>query len=53
MSGTGLSLRCESCGTEVAVCAFCETDGCGHVVCYRCVRVALREESPQPHGHGG
>jgi hypothetical protein len=44
---------CSRCGVAIEVCAFCEREGCHDPLCYRCVRVALRQELPQPHDHGG
>lgn len=44
---------CVSCGAAVEVCAFCDNDACPHPMCYRCVRLAVREEVAQPHQHGG
>ncbi len=44
---------CDRCGTLVGLCAFCQREECSHPMCYRCVRIALRQEIPQPHRHGG
>lgn len=46
-------LACTRCGRVVEVCAFCEGDGCAHVICYRCLRVELRQSMAHPHVHGG
>lgn len=44
---------CKECSTALEVCAFCEKENCPHMTCYRCLRIALRQEVPQPHHHGG
>ncbi len=44
---------CERCGAVVERCAFCDQGQCRDPLCYRCVRIALGLEIPQPHGHGG
>ncbi len=46
-------LRCMRCGRGIELCAFCERDDCGHVICYRCLRLELRQSIAQPHTHGG
>ncbi len=46
-------VRCATCGRWVEVCSFCEDPGCRSVICYRCLRVALRQSLDQPHRHGG
>ena len=46
-------VTCTRCGTVVEVCAVCEREVCGDAVCYRCLRVAVRQALPQPHVHGG
>ena len=53
MSAPPVQASCKECSTVVEVCAFCDKQGCRHPMCYRCVRVALRQEIPQPHHHGG
>ena len=49
----GGAATCAQCGGAVGDCAFCDQEGCLHPLCYRCVRIVLGEEVPQPHGHGG
>jgi hypothetical protein len=43
---------CDRCGVVIEVCGFCQEEDCPDPLCYRCVRVALRQELPQPHVHG-
>ncbi len=45
--------RCLRCGAIIEACAFCERDDCREQLCYRCVRVAVRQQVVEPHGHGG
>jgi hypothetical protein len=49
----GRRLICTRCGAAVERCGFCDREDCGDALCYRCVRIALGSEAPQPHGHGG
>ena len=51
--GEGRTVRCERCGREIDLCAFCQDPSCPHVICYRCVRTVLRESLDLPHTHGG
>ncbi len=44
---------CERCGADVERCAFCDEELCRDALCYRCVRILLGVEIPQPHPHGG
>lgn len=44
---------CTRCGRVAQGCAFCQREGCHELLCYRCVRIALGQQVPQPHGHGG
>ena len=44
---------CTRCSGAIVACAVCDREGCPHLLCYRCVRIALGQEVPQPHGHGG
>ncbi len=44
---------CGQCGAAVERCAFCDEEQCLEALCYRCVRINLGLEVPQPHGHGG
>lgn len=44
---------CERCGALLEHCAVCGEGGCLEPLCYPCVRVAIRQEMPQPHEHGG
>jgi hypothetical protein len=46
-------VRCRNCGRWVEVCAFCVDPACANVICYRCLRGALRQSLDQPHRHGG
>ncbi len=45
--------RCSRCGVRIDECACCEEQGCGAAICYGCMNVALGQEMPQPHAHGG
>ena len=45
--------RCADCGVVVERCGFCEREECSDTVCYRCLRIKLRESMAQPHPHGG
>ena len=47
------SARCGRCGRPLVGCAFCEREDCRDLLCYRCVRIALRQQVAEPHGHGG
>jgi hypothetical protein len=47
------ALSCTSCGQGVESCAFCERDDCGRTICYRCLRIQLKQSMAQPHVHGG
>jgi hypothetical protein len=49
----GVAISCATCDTTVEVCAFCERADCGHTICYRCLRIELRESLAHPHAHGG
>jgi hypothetical protein len=52
--GSGIQVStCDRCGLVIEVCGFCQEEECPDPLCYRCVRVALRQELPQPHVHGG
>ncbi len=44
---------CERRGAAVERSAFCDQEQCRDPLCYRCVRIALGLEIPQPHSHGG
>ncbi|HEX2042869.1 MAG TPA: hypothetical protein VHF24_09560 [Acidimicrobiales bacterium] len=44
---------CSRCGRAIEGCALCEQEACGHLLCYRCVRVLFRQELAHPHIHGG
>lgn len=46
-------LVCAGCDRRLGWCAFCDREDCVVAICERCVRVELREEIAQPHGHGG
>ena len=48
-----VAIVCEHCGMVMESCAFCERNDCGHVICYLCLRTALRETMAHPHVHGG
>jgi hypothetical protein len=45
--------RCQRCDVVVEACFFCEREECPDKLCYRCVRIALGQEVPEPHRHGG
>ncbi len=47
------AVTCARCGIVIDDCAFCEGVGCREPLCYRCVRIALAQQVPEPHGHGG
>ena len=46
-------VKCTRCDAVVEVCAVCERDVCGDAVCYRCLRIEVRQAIRQPHIHGG
>jgi hypothetical protein len=46
-------ILCAGCDREVECCAFCDREDCAVAICEKCVRIELREEISQPHGHGG
>ena len=46
-------VTCKRCRTVVEFCALCERGECPDPLCYRCVRITLGQEIPQPHSHGG
>jgi len=50
---TAGTASCRQCRIAVDLCAFCQKEDCPHPMCYRCVRIVLRQEIPQPHVHGG
>ncbi len=45
--------RCSRCGRRIDECACCNEPDCGAAICYRCLNVAVGQEMPQPHAHGG
>ena len=47
------AIVCRGCDRTMEVCSFCENEGCGEAVCYRCLIVDLGETIVEPHGHGG
>ncbi len=49
----GMVLTCTLCGSVVELCAFCERDGCGQTICYRCLRIQLGQSIAHLHVHGG
>lgn len=52
-AGSAPTVVCSACGRAIECCALCETIECRELLCYRCVRVAVRQELRQPHVHGG
>jgi hypothetical protein len=44
---------CGRCGRAIDGCAFCQKEDCRDLLCYRCVRLALRQQVVEPHAHGG
>jgi hypothetical protein len=44
---------CSQCEGVVEVCAVCEREDCPEPMCYRCLRVEVRQSLPHPHAHGG
>jgi hypothetical protein len=48
-----VSVICVQCGSAIEVCSFCERLDCGQAICYRCLRLELRESMAHPHLHGG
>lgn len=44
---------CMRCGSRNECCAVCERDRCEHPICYRCLRLQVRQTVAHPHGHGG
>lgn len=44
---------CSGCGAPVQECACCDEPGCAVAICYRCLNVALGQDMPHPHTHGG
>lgn len=56
MNPTGAARQaptCIVCGVVIECCGFCERLDCAEAICYRCLRVRLRESLPQLHVHGG
>jgi hypothetical protein len=47
------AIVCLGCDREIEACAFCDSEGCGEAMCYRCVLEELGETASQPHEHGG
>jgi hypothetical protein len=47
------SLACSLCGIAVEICAFCEREECPEAMCYRCLRIKVRQAIKEPHDHGG
>ena len=45
--------RCSRCGTRIEECVRCDEPDCGAAICYRCLNVAIGQQKPQPHVHGG
>ncbi len=45
--------KCSRCGKRIEECAFCDEPDCRAAICYGCSNVALGQEMPQPHAHGG
>jgi hypothetical protein len=48
-----LRTTCSRCGSDTECCDFCGEPECKHLMCYRCVRIALRQVVPNCHAHGG
>lgn len=48
-----VALTCTRCDVVVEVCAFCERVACRETICYRCLRIQLRQSMDHPHAHGG
>jgi len=46
-------LVCYECGDEVDCCEFCDGEMCPKAICRGCVIVAIGQEIPQVHPHGG
>jgi hypothetical protein len=53
MSADRQRLACTLCTTLVEYCAFCDRDECPVIVCYKCLRIDLRQAVSEPHTHGG
>ncbi len=47
------AMRCARCGKRIEECACCNEADCGDPICYHCLNVAVGQEMPQPHAHGG
>ncbi len=50
---TGRQLVCCLCDGWIECCEFCDGEDCPKAICYRCVIVAVGQEIPQIHPHGG
>ena len=46
-------IRCTRCERLIEVCCFCEDPECRRVICFTCLRLAMRESVPLLHEHGG
>jgi hypothetical protein len=44
---------CTKCGRHTACCAVCERLDCEELLCYRCLRLEIRQSIPVLHEHGG
>ncbi len=49
----GAGTACSRCGTRIEECACCDEPDCGPAICHGCLNVAVGQEMPQPHAHGG
>ena len=34
---------CTRCGVELGCCAFCEREECAEMICYRCLRIQVKQ----------
>lgn len=46
-------LRCGECGCVIGCCEFCDDEECPKAICYGCLIVAIGQEIPELHTHGG
>lgn len=50
---TAQHLVCSLCSERIDQCEFCDEEDCAKAICYRCTIVAIGQEIPEPHPHGG
>lgn len=53
MTQAASEVGCATCERAIDRCELCDRADCPTAVCYRCLAVALRQATSQPHDHGG